>query len=212
VAVNVISDMGEFAELPLTSYFYWQIMNNCRLALLCSRNRAKTSAACERFRTLAHLALWLVVQGWNAMPPSLASSAHSAALTPSKPQRILIVDDNIDSARCYAIMLRRLGHSVMIAHSGDEALRAAAAARPDTVLLDVRLPDMSGNEVARRLRTMDGSTNVQLIGVSGFSLDSSEQADFNHFLVKPIDLLVLQQLLAVQPNAEINERTSLKPK
>ncbi len=71
-------------------------------------------------------------------------------------QRVLVVDDNTDTADSLAMVLRLEGHTVGTAYGARQALDQAEAFRPDVVLLDIGLPDMDGFEVARRLRSMHG--------------------------------------------------------
>ena len=114
--------------------------------------------------------------------------------------RILVVDDNRDSAMVLSKLLRYGGHDVQAVHSGSAALEAARAFTPDVVLLDIGLPDMDGLEVARRLRRDLGLTETLLVAVTGYGHDEdrrkSEDAGFNAHLVKPVDLGALNALLA----------------
>src|SRR6185436_20118953 len=81
-------------------------------------------------------------------------------------RRILVVDDNVDSAETLAEMLKLWGHEVQTAHDGPAALEAARAQPPDAVLLDLSLPVMDGYETARRLRK-EGLGKL-LVAVTGF--------------------------------------------
>jgi PAS domain S-box-containing protein len=114
--------------------------------------------------------------------------------------RILIVDDNADSARGLARLLKLLGHEVLTAQDGQEATAAAEAYRPDFVLLDIGLPGMDGYEVARQLRRSETCRKAVIVGVSGYGQDDdrrrAREAGFNHHLVKPIDHDSLLTLLS----------------
>jgi CheY-like chemotaxis protein len=125
------------------------------------------------------------------------TAAASAAEAPV-PQRVLVVDDNVDAADSLAMLLGLLGHEVELAYDGPAALTAAQQFGPDVVLLDIGLPILDGYEVARRLRA--GSRDLFLIAVSGYGQDSdrerSHQAGFDHHLIKPVDFEVLQKLLS----------------
>jgi PAS domain S-box-containing protein len=124
--------------------------------------------------------------------------------TPAAPKtahRILVVDDNRDSAESLATLLRLLGNDVRTAHDGRLALEIAAAYRPDVVVLDIGLPGMSGLEVGRLLRERQKGTEQPLIvAMTGYGQEEdrrrSQEAGFNAHLVKPVDLKVLQELLA----------------
>jgi PAS domain S-box-containing protein len=115
-------------------------------------------------------------------------------------QRILVVDDNRDSAKSIAVLLRAGGDTVELAFDGPMALEAARHLRPDVVLLDIGLPGMDGYEVARQLRRDASLKNVVLIAMTGYGQDGdrqqSQEAGFNAHLVKPVDLNMLQSLLA----------------
>jgi two-component system, chemotaxis family, CheB/CheR fusion protein len=115
-------------------------------------------------------------------------------------QRILVVDDNTDSAESSASLLRLDGHEVQVAHDGITALQGVQDFRPDVVLLDIGLPDMDGYEVARQIRAMPDSGKILLIAHSGYGeaehREKSRQAGFDHHLVKPADLSQLTELIA----------------
>jgi two-component system, chemotaxis family, CheB/CheR fusion protein len=115
-------------------------------------------------------------------------------------QRILVVDDNADSAESSASLLRLDGHEVQVARDGQTALRSVQDFHPDVVLLDIGLPGMDGYEVARQIRAMPDSGNILLIAHSGYGeaehREKSRQAGFDHHLVKPADLSQLTELIA----------------
>ena len=116
------------------------------------------------------------------------------------PTRVLVVDDNKDAAQSLALLLRSWGHEVTVASDGPHALIAAAEHQPDIALLDIGLPGMDGYQVAEQLRKMQGLEKLVLIAITGYGQEQdrrlSEQAGFDHHLVKPVDLEVLQNLLA----------------
>ena len=113
-------------------------------------------------------------------------------------RRILVVDDNRDSADSLGMLLRTLGNEVRMAHDGLEAVAVAAAFQPDVVLLDIGLPKLNGYDVARRIRDQRGK-GVVLIAVTGWGQAEdrrlSREAGFDHHLTKPINLGALQKLL-----------------
>ncbi|HEX7416483.1 MAG TPA: ATP-binding protein [Steroidobacteraceae bacterium] len=115
-------------------------------------------------------------------------------------QRVLIVDDNVDSAQALAALLALEGHMVATANSGPQALEQAPGFAPGVVLLDIGLPGMDGHEVARRLRAMPQTRNALLIAVTGYGGEGdrrrSAEAGFAHHLVKPVDAPTLAKLLA----------------
>jgi two-component system CheB/CheR fusion protein len=136
-----------------------------------------------------------------ANPPTRKTRSHKsnhARIAPSR--RVLLVDDHLDAATSLAKLLRLQGHDVRLAHDGPAALEAAAAFRPEIVLLDIGLPGMDGFEVARRMRT-DASMNCAVVAaLTGYGRDEDRQrsqlAGIDVHLVKPINLEVLHALLA----------------
>jgi PAS domain S-box-containing protein len=113
--------------------------------------------------------------------------------------RVLVVDDNIDSADSIAMLLQMSGHEVRVTYSGQDALETAVEYQPEIVLLDIGLPGMDGYEVARRLRKHPELKEVTLIAVTGYGQDAdrlqSQEAGFDYHLVKPVDAQKLQDLL-----------------
>jgi CheY-like chemotaxis protein len=115
-------------------------------------------------------------------------------------RRILIVDDNRDSADSLAVLLRILGHEVRQAYDGLEGFAAALEFLPDVLLLDIGLPGMNGYEVAKRIRSENGLRSVRIVAVSGYGSDEDRQraraAGFDDYLVKPLELASLESILA----------------
>jgi len=113
--------------------------------------------------------------------------------------RIVVADDNADSAASLAMMLRILGHEVQTAHDGQQAVELAETFRPDVMLLDIGMPRMDGYEAAQHLRKNPELGRVILIALTGWGQDDdkrrAEEAGFNHHVTKPIDLAALQSLL-----------------
>ena len=115
-------------------------------------------------------------------------------------RRILVVDDNLDSAESLTKLLSLAGHETATAHDGPEAMQAAKEFRPDVVLLDIGLPKLNGYGVARWFREQPWARNVLLVGVSGWGRDDDRQrakdAGFDAYMVKPINHDELERLLA----------------
>ena len=114
--------------------------------------------------------------------------------------RILIVDDNDDMGEALLVWLGDLGHEVTLAKSAQAALASARDARPDTMVCDIGLPDMTGYELARAIRADAALADVRLIALTGFkSPHASEQAGeagFDAYLSKPVDPDVLERMIA----------------
>ena len=136
--------------------------------------------------------------------PALATAPPPAPLlpppaTPENPRRILIVDDNSDSARSLAMLQTRRGHTTRTAFTGPDAVAAAADFAPEVVLLDIGLPGMDGFEVARRIRAMPALAGAFIIAMSGYGRDedraTARAAGFDEYMVKPVDLDLLRDWL-----------------
>jgi CheY-like chemotaxis protein len=141
------------------------------------------------------------------MLPGEASAARLAKpaqverrVAPASGRRILVVDDNKDSAETLGRLLRLFGNDVRTGHDGRLALEVAAVFRPDVVILDVGLPGMDGLEVCRRLRARTGDGRPLIVAMTGFGQEEdrrrSEEAGFDAHMVKPLDLEALQELLS----------------
>jgi PAS domain S-box-containing protein len=119
--------------------------------------------------------------------------------------RILVVDDNRDSAKSLSILLQIMGNEVHTAHDGIAAVGAAGVFQPDVVLLDIGLPKLNGYDAARRIRDQL-VTAVVLIALTGWGQEEdrrrSKEAGFDYHMTKPVELDALQRLLAgVKPAA-----------
>ncbi|TDU81327.1 phospho-acceptor domain-containing protein [Prosthecobacter fusiformis] len=119
-----------------------------------------------------------------------------------KSLRVLVVDDNVDSAVGLSKLLKRVGHEVSVAYDGPEALEKARGQVPQAVVLDIGLPSMDGYEVARLLRQEFAESQPLLIAVTGYGQEEDRQrameAGFDHHLVKPVDVTKLKSLLSEQ--------------
>ena len=118
---------------------------------------------------------------------------------PSQSHRILVVDDNRDSAESLAMLLRINGNSTHMAHDGFEALEAVEKHRPDVVLLDIGLPKLSGHDVCRHVREQPWGKDIVVIALTGWGQEEdrrrSQEAGFNGHLVKPVNYDELFNLL-----------------
>ena len=114
-------------------------------------------------------------------------------------RRVVVADDNKDSAESLFLMLRLVGNEVRTAHDGLEAFELVEAFRPDAALLDIGMPRLNGYEVARRIRAEPWGRRVLLIALTGWGQEEdrrrSSEAGFDHHLVKPVDPVLLQKLL-----------------
>ncbi|MFL6708971.1 MAG: response regulator [Massilia sp.] len=112
---------------------------------------------------------------------------------------ILLVDDNVDSAEMMRDLLEALGHQVMLTHDGAGALALAAVHAPDVMILDIGLPDMDGDALARRLRHMPALAHTRLVAHTGYGAphdrEKTRAAGFDVHLVKPASIEQLQAAL-----------------
>jgi PAS domain S-box-containing protein len=141
------------------------------------------------------------------LQPGPSEDGRAEPVTPHKGRRILVVDDNADSALSLALLLRLGGHEVRTALDGESGLHVAREFRPQVVLLDIGLPRMDGYEVARRLRAEEkGAPRLLVLAMTGYGQDEdrrrSREAGCDHHLVKPVDPDELRRLLATAPVGE----------
>lgn len=129
-------------------------------------------------------------------PPAPAERGSSA---PARALRLLIVDDNRDAAESMALLQELCGHETRVVHDGEGAVAAAAAFRPDVVLLDIGLPGMDGYQVARCLRDLPEGKDAYMIALTGYGSESdrllTRQAGFDQHMVKPADQQLLKEWL-----------------
>jgi two-component system CheB/CheR fusion protein len=128
--------------------------------------------------------------------------ATEAALAPaaaSMGRRILVVDDNVDSADSLAFLLRLKGHEVEVAYDGPGALKTAGSFHPEVVTLDIGLPGLDGYQVASRLRRRRRTATALLLALTGYGREEDQlrslEAGFDHHLTKPVDPQVLYDLI-----------------
>jgi two-component system CheB/CheR fusion protein len=138
------------------------------------------------------------------LPMSAGSMSRDLRLAPgaakkATPYRLLLVEDNIDSANSLGRLLQLWGHDVRIAHDGIAGLQEAQSFLPEIILLDVGLPGLDGYQVASRLRLDPATADVVLIALTGYGQAEDRrlalQAGFDYHLVKPVDADQLRILI-----------------
>ncbi len=139
--------------------------------------------------------------------PRAEKEAKAAAFKP-KPRlaepasslHVLVVEDNLDGRESLRDLLEIWGHRVSLAESGPAGVEMAFSLRPDVALIDIGLPGIDGNEVARRIRSILGEEAISLIAMTGYGQPEDRrralQAGFDFYLIKPVDPGVLSRLLA----------------
>jgi PAS domain S-box-containing protein len=133
------------------------------------------------------------------LAPESSAGIHQPEAT--QPRRVLIADDNRDAATSLMHFLALRGHRVTTVTTGSEALSRALRERPDVLVLDIGMPDLSGYEIARRVRDEAWGSGATLIAVTGFGQERDRRdafaAGFDHHLTKPVDPSALERLLAM---------------
>jgi CheY-like chemotaxis protein len=116
--------------------------------------------------------------------------------------RILVVDDNRDSADALAWLLQSIGHEARTAYDGPSALLAVERHSPEVVIQDLGMPDMSGCEIARRMRMLSAARHALLVAVTGRpradALCIAKEAGFDRLLLKPVGLSALEEVLVLR--------------
>jgi PAS domain S-box-containing protein len=136
-------------------------------------------------------------------PEQAAISTGSENVTPPVPAvslKILVLDDNVDAAEMLKLLLEAMGHDVLVEHGPLRALEQAKRFKPQVCLIDIGLPEIDGNEVARRMRKQSENSATVLIAVTGYGQESDRAsafaAGFDHHLVKPVDTSALTSVLS----------------
>jgi signal transduction histidine kinase/CheY-like chemotaxis protein len=134
------------------------------------------------------------------VPSVSARTPAPVAMPQLAEQRIVVADDNVDSAESLAALLTLSGHSVFVAHDGAAAVRLTRALRPSVVILDLGMPVVDGFEAAEQIRADAGGADPVLIALSGFGQAAdrarSTEAGFDMHLIKPVDPGEIETLLA----------------
>jgi PAS domain S-box-containing protein len=164
---------------------------------LVEMHRGTVAARSEGLGRGSEFTIHLPLPPTPAPEPPLASGGSAARA--AHVGRVLVVDDNVDSAEVLATLLRLSGHDVRTVYTGPTALAAAAAYRPDVVLLDIGLPELNGYEVAQRLRQDPQLKGVWLVAMTGYGDEAdrqlSQEAGFDRHVVKPMDFPKVEELL-----------------
>lgn len=130
----------------------------------------------------------------------------SPGSSPSGQLQVLVVDDNTDAAESLGVLLDIEGHAAHIAHTGAEALQLAQSQPLDVVFLDIGLPDMTGYDVARRMRLLPNMQKTLLVALTGWGTqddrERTREAGFDRHLTKPAELPAVEELLRVAAQAK----------
>jgi CheY-like chemotaxis protein len=114
-------------------------------------------------------------------------------------QRVLVVDDNRDSADSLVTAFAVLGHEAVAAYGGREALARIDDTRPSLIVLDLSMPEMDGYALARAIRALPAYAAVPMVALSGFGSEAdrakSREAGFDRHMLKPFDLVDLERMV-----------------
>jgi CheY-like chemotaxis protein len=147
------------------------------------------------------------------VPDQGAARALPGTLSNTQGLRILIVDDNADAGNMLGMYLEAVGHEVIVERGARRALERARIEKPEVCILDIGLPDMDGNELARRLQAQPGTAKAALIAVTGYGQEQDRKnalaAGFVHHLVKPVDTGKLIAILSELKTSQEASQSSL---
>jgi CheY-like chemotaxis protein len=127
------------------------------------------------------------------VPTSVVEESPEASQPGVQPLRILIVEDDADTARSLSVLLRLSGYEAHVAHDGPTAIEMVREQRPVVVLLDIGLPGMNGYEVAKAIRQF---STVPLVPITAFAREAGCGEDFADYLIKPVDPEEILEVLA----------------
>jgi PAS domain S-box-containing protein len=140
-------------------------------------------------------------------PPQAAAAgtpADAAVPIAAASLRVLVIEDNHDVANMVSMLVRAMGHEVLVAHDGSRGIELARTEQPDVVLCDIGLPGMSGHDVARSLREDPTCVSLRLIALSGYGQAEDKrrarEAGFDGHLTKPVDANSLRESLNGKPD------------
>lgn len=134
-----------------------------------------------------------------SIPPPRAETLSPAAQPKPVPRRVLLIEDNRDARETFRMMLELAGHQVLEAEEGRRGLELLKTELPDIAVIDVGLPGLDGYQIATSFRKEPTSSQVMLVALTGYGTpearERSRAAGFDHHLIKPIDPVVLRDLM-----------------
>jgi two-component system, sensor histidine kinase len=150
----------------------------------------------------------------SSVPPDPPREVPVSAPGTGLPCRIVVADDNRDAADSLAMLLQVQGYEVTVGYNGAEALQIIRAAAPQVAILDIGMPDMTGYEVAARIRAQEWGRSICLIAVTGWGQENDKaraaSAGFDHHLTKPVDSVDVERVLQAAFQAQ-GERALTAP-
>jgi PAS domain S-box-containing protein len=141
----------------------------------------------------------------DATPAAACAAQADEDVASGPPRRVLVVDDNVDTAASMAALLHAFGHHVQQAHDGEQALEMARRFRPEMVLMDIGMPRMNGLDATRRIRQLGPTPRPLIVAVTGWGQiadrERSYEAGCDLHLTKPVELEVLLKILKRLPHS-----------
>jgi len=112
---------------------------------------------------------------------------------------VMVVDDNVDAAQTLGMFLEAMGYKIMLAYSAKSAIEQSNSQVPDIFILDIGLPDMDGNQLARQLSSEPRTSKIPLIALTGYGQEEdrgkTKASGFSHHFVKPVDASALLDVI-----------------
>ena len=134
------------------------------------------------------------------------ADVEPAVLGNSESFRVLVVDDNVDSATSLAMLLRSRGHDVRASSNAQDAIEQVGAFQPQIVFMDIGMPEMNGYEACRRIRSESGGSDPVIVALTGWGQEEdrrqAREAGFDMHLVKPLSDDALSHVLQRSLQAE----------
>jgi CheY-like chemotaxis protein len=164
---------------------------------LVTLHRGTVSAASQGFGKGSTFTVRLpLAQGASS---NTRGSATSLPVAPSGPLRILVADDNLDSAESLALLLRCAGHEAAVAHDGLEAIEQARENVFDVIFMDIGMPRLDGAEAAKKIRALPGYSGTPIVALTGWGQDRdrerTREAGIDVHLVKPVEIDAINLVL-----------------
>jgi signal transduction histidine kinase/ActR/RegA family two-component response regulator len=142
-------------------------------------------------------------------PAATAMAGDLPPVAPTRPLRVLIVEDNVDAAEMLELAVTHLGHLTRVAHDGASAVTAATEFTPDVIFLDIGLPIMNGYDVAQALRAQPQFSHVHIAAVTGWGQDEdrrrAREAGCDSHFTKPLSPAALEELLGKIAAPELDD-------
>jgi len=173
------------------------------------RKAAKRGAASETEPVMSERTFDLRPKREDGGPRDDESLGADASATA---RRVLLVDDSTDACLAQSMLLKMRGYEVQTATSGRDALAVYERFKPDIVLMDLGMPEMSGFDVIRQLRGKPGGDQSLFIAVSGRGEEEdrnkAREAGFHRYAIKPVDLADLEEMFHAAPDNSIGPETN----